>query len=169
MYRHRGWGPLLFPVILLGIVLIFAVSGSSGLSQSQKVSCTQQMWPAHGVYSVNNFSPRVAPLKINTSGESNYLVKLEDAVTGQPFISFFLYGGVSFETKVPLGEFIFKYASGLAWCGDRDLFGNHTVSRKSRESLVFAQGDDGIEGHEISLIPQPRGNFSTISIPRAEF
>jgi hypothetical protein len=127
------------------------------------------MWPAHGVYSVYNFSPRVAPLKINTSGQSNYLVKLEDAITGQPYISFFLYGGVSFETDVPIGEFIFKYASGSTWCGDRDLFGNGTVTKKSRTTLVFARDDDGVEGHEISLTPQPRGNFSTISISRAEF
>jgi len=169
MYRHRRWVPFLFPVGLLGIVLIFAVPGSSGLSQSQKVSCTQQMWPAHGVYSVDNFSPRVAPLKVNTSGGSNYLVKLEEAHTGDPVISFFLYGGASFETTVPLGEYIFKYASGLAWCGDRDLFGNGTVTKKSRGTLVFAGDDDGVEGHEIFMTPQPRGNFSTIFIPRAEF
>jgi len=66
------------------------------------------------------------------------------------------------ETKVPLGQFILKYATGDAWCGENDLFGNQTQFNKANADLRFARQEfhDGYTmiGHTVELILQINGN-----------
>jgi HPt (histidine-containing phosphotransfer) domain-containing protein len=67
-------------------------------------------------------NPIVAPLGIKTSKGSNYYVKLIN-MAGQTVRTMFVVGGNYFETKVPLGIYEMRYASGTTWYGTRHLFG----------------------------------------------
>jgi hypothetical protein len=77
------------------------------------------------------------------------------------------------ETKVPLGRFILKYATGDAWCGENDLFGNQTQFNKANADLRFARQEfyDGytLIGHTVELILQINGNLKTSRISRQTF
>lgn len=92
-----------------------------------------------GVLRINSKQERIAPLRIVTpSGRENYYVKLVDISTGASIVSFFIFGGESFETKVPLGTFAIKYATGEIWYGEKYLFGKNTQYSEADKTFEFA-------------------------------
>jgi hypothetical protein len=85
--------------------------------------CASRPQPNQGIYARYDQSPNVAPLTLRTESGSNYFVKIEDAISGRPIRSFYVYGGSTLQAQVPAGSFVLKYATGGDWCGDRELFG----------------------------------------------
>jgi len=133
------------------------------------VTCVAQAAPPQGEYESTNSSPRLAPFQITTAPGFNYLVKLESTQNAFTSISFFVYGGVPFETAVPLGVYVLKYAAGITWCGRKNLFGKDTFAKKGETLLVFDQEGNGYGGQEVTLIAERGGNFRTEYIKLSEF
>lgn len=131
-------------------------------------TCVAQATPFPGDYQITDSSPRLAPFSVETLAGSDYLVKLQNIQDWAKSLSFFLHGGQSFETTVPLGSYVLKYAAGLTWCGATELFGNGVI-QKGRTLLVFTEDQDGYTGQTVTLFGVPRGNFSTELIPREQF
>ncbi|HEX9853476.1 MAG TPA: hypothetical protein VGA68_10700, partial [Woeseiaceae bacterium] len=115
---------------------------------------------------------RIAPLQVVTRDTSNhFFVKLEDWDTGTPIMGIFVRGGQSIETKVPLGSFRLKYATGTQWFGDanEDLFGAETGTFQADKRFDFYQTDNRISGYTVELYLQPHGNLHTAHINRQDW
>jgi len=175
LYRSRALAtPLILTAGVLAYLWFLSYSGRSPTpSVSAKselaIACVAQNVPPQGEYESSDDSPRVAPFKINTAAGFNYFVKLESTQNAFTSISFFIYGGAPFETEVPLGVYVLKYAAGTTWCGRKDLFGKDTFAKKGTTLLVFDREADGYSGQEITLIAQQGGNFHTDYIKPSEF
>jgi hypothetical protein len=127
--------------------------------------CATRPQPNQGTYARYTRQRDVAPLTLRTESGSNYFVKIDDAVSGRPVLSFYVYGGSSLEAQVPRGSFVLKYATGSNWCGDRELFGASTETNKA--DRIFQFDDD----HEYTseLIARRNGNLPTKRISREAF
>jgi hypothetical protein len=169
---------------IVAILVAFASVYDNGTNSAQQTAlvnergrsnagqCQTAPQPVQGIY--EDFSDRpIAPLTIRTSYGSNYFIKLVDADTGALIQSAFIYGGLTFETKVPVGDIVLKYATGRYWCGGRALFGPETSFYKADRVLRFSQRQtlDGVvtAGHIVELISRRNGNLSTTGIDRRSF
>jgi hypothetical protein len=80
-----------------------------------------------------------------------------------------------FETKVPLGTYIIRGASGSVWYGERMLFGPETsyfqLMQKdgTSDQFVFRRTGNQVNGYVIQLIQQVSGNLETTGIKAEEF
>jgi hypothetical protein len=142
-------------------------------SQDRVSACSTMPQPSQGIYKNYDGSPHVARFTIRTSVGSSYFVKLEDAASRRPVMTFFVNGGGSITEYVPLGNFILKYATGQSWCGDSDLFGDDTTTNTADDDFLFERHDTG-DGYSTSvwtveLIRQPGGNLRTHRISKNEF
>jgi hypothetical protein len=169
LYRFRflGGAAVLALIVLLSLWAPWAPTVTS--KQVVAETCSGRPQPSQGEYEISDFSPRVAPFKINTAAGFNYLVKLESVNNSFASLSFFIYGGEPFETEVPLGVYVLKYAAGKTWCSRKNLFGKDTFAKKGSRRLVFEQKYNGYNGQEITLIEQRSGNFHTEYITLSEF
>jgi hypothetical protein len=80
-------------------------------------------------------------------------------------VAYFLHGGQSLTTDVPIGAFTIKHASGKNWCGEQQYFGPGTVFQKGTSTVFF----DEDHTYTLYLTPQRNGNFPTTVIPRDQF
>lgn len=178
VYRFR-WVCFLFCVLLLvwhPWANNFTSSTPSTTSTSQD-TCSLRPQPSQGVYRSYTELPRIAPLTIKTAPGASYFVKLEDAASSSLVMSFFIHGGSTLQARVPLGSFVLKYATGEYWCGDRELFGPDTATKKADYIFTFVRDVSetrhgyatSISHHTIELIRQIGGNLRTILIRRDEF
>jgi hypothetical protein len=138
------------------------------------VSCVAASRPRTGIYRNYDLSSNLAaPFEIRTAVGANYFIKLEDSVTRQPVQTFFIRGGQTMQSNVPLGQFVLKYATGNSWCGENDMFGTETEFHKADAVLRFARqnSDDGYTmiGNTIELMLQVNGNLKTSRISREAF
>jgi hypothetical protein len=138
------------------------------------VSCVTVSRPRTGIYRNYDLSSDLAaPFEIRTALGANYFIKLEDAVTREPIQTFFIRGGQTMQSNVPLGQFVLKYATGNSWCGENNLFGTETEFHKADVVLRFTRqnSDDGYTmiGNTIELILQVNGNLKTSKISREAF
>ena len=113
-------------------------------------------------------SQGVAPLEIKTSYGNDYYVKLVD-IAGRTVITMYVEGGRHFETKVPLGNYEMRYASGKVWYGTKHLFGPETSYAKVDRRFDFKVDGNRISGYTIELILQIGGNLSTSRLSPASF
>jgi hypothetical protein len=112
---------------------------------------------------------KVAPLSINTSSGSNYLVKLKDAYTKESVMTIFIRGGDSVEVLVPLGSYEITYASGKSWYGYDHLFGPDTTYNKAESLFTFSDTGYQINGYTITLYSVSNGNLKTTNINSSGF
>lgn len=111
----------------------------------------------------------IAPFNIETEPGTNYFIKLVDADTGNTAVTVFVQGGQSVSTKVPLGIYEFRYASGENWYGENNLFGPQTVYMKANDRFSFHRNGQEIVGHTVTLINQIDGNMHTQVINKSKF
>jgi hypothetical protein len=121
---------------------------------------------------------QVAPLKIEADN-SSYLVKIVDKSSDTEAMLIFIGPNQTFDTKVALGTYRIRGASGDTWYGEKNLFGPSTsffVLRRST-GASFA-GDDEFQftltgntyhGHHIQLRKSVGGNLSTDRIKPEDF
>lgn len=121
-------------------------------------------FPSHGTSKFFIEGNRIAGLKINTPYSRNYFVKLEEASTGRKVAVFFLQGGQPFETKVPLGQFVMKYAAGASWYGEKLKFGPSTEAKKFDTIMDFSYSGNYILGHEVTFSLVRNGNLRSTNI-----
>ncbi len=138
--------------------------------------CFTRPQPTQGLYKVYGTQPdAVVPLSIEADEGSNYFVKVEDAVSLAPVMSFYIYGGSTLSTTVPEGNYVLHYARGKSFCGEKnnELFGPDTTIERVDQLLTFGvltQGDHSVfRGHRVELVPRVAGNLRTSPISRNEF
>src|SRR5204863_9360044 len=68
----------------------------------------------------------IAPFRIETEGGASYLIKLVSVANAKDQIVIFVRGGETYATKVPLGRYHLRAATGETWYGREDLFGPRT-------------------------------------------
>lgn len=164
-----------YPVqIAIGVVALFGLTiaalnfGPQERAAETGAVCTPQFKPAVGDYMITDFSPRVAPFQVNTRDGFDYLVKLQSTDNRFSSLTFYVQGGVPFETRIPLGSYVLKYVAGTKWCGPDQLFGNRSA-QESPSTLAFEETMSGYGGQTITLYGVPNGNFSTHAIPIRQF
>lgn len=111
----------------------------------------------------------IAPLEIHTSEGSNYFIKIDNAQTNEHLVSYFIRSGETLETKIPLGSYIIKYATGQKWYGANKLFGADTTYSQADQIFQFTSDGNQISGHTIELISQVNGNLATKKIGKDNF
>jgi len=138
------------------------------------VNCVAASRPRTGIYRNYDLSSNlVAPFEIRTAVGANYFIKLEDSLTREPIQTFFIQGGQTMQSNVPLGHFVLKYATGNSWCGENEMFGTETEFHKADVVLRFARQDSDhgytMIGHTVELILRANGNLQTSRISREAF
>jgi hypothetical protein len=148
-----------------------AISGGSALDAlGDQELYEEQPLPANGEAQAFTSGEAIAPFKIQSQGEGNFLVKLVVASTGDPVMTIFVRGGEDVEASVPLGTYVVKYASGTHWYGYDHLFGDHhTGYSKADETFNFVQDGDTIRGFSITLYAVEGGNLTTSTLSAGEF
>jgi len=141
-------------------LLAWLGSGTRDISARGIVECPAQAQPRVGDYLITDFAPRVAPFELNTESGLDYLVKLERANERTSALWFYVVGGQTFQTRVPLGTYALKYLAGKTWCGQSLYFGNKQAER-GRALLTFSEDAGGIDGHTVTLYGVPHGSFDT--------
>lgn len=123
-----------------------------------------------GIHHIYTKAKRIAPFRITTgTGQDNYFIKLVDANTKSPVMTIYVHGGRTFETKVPLGTYGLRYATGRTWYGTKLLFGPQTGYSEVDENLTFSIEGNEVQGNIIELVPRIGGNLKTKSISANEF
>jgi hypothetical protein len=82
--------------------------------------------PATSVMEKGHRKNRIAPLKIETEAGADYLLKLVSTADATDTITIFVRGGETFSTKVPLGTYSIRGATGRTWYNKQALFGPET-------------------------------------------
>lgn len=153
-----------------------ATTSGAALTAAKPKAQVQTPWEdaslvAHqGVLARFTSEEAIAPLRIVTPhGEDNYYVKVVNAYTGAPALTLFIYGGQSFETEVPLGVYVIRYATGKTWFGEERLFGPNTSYSQADKTFNFAIEGNQVSGYTVELIRQQAGNLRTKSISAQQF
>jgi hypothetical protein len=114
----------------------------------------------------------IASLIIETEPGADYLIKLVNAANEKDQIVIYVKGGETYSTKVPLGGYRIRAATGETWYGRNDLFGPDTHFFRLRgESPVFyfRQAGRTIHGMKLRLGKVIGGNMEEEKISRSEF
>lgn len=125
--------------------------------------------PSNGSVRKWTSAPSLAPLSIDTSAGSDYLVKLVDANTGNDVLDVYVKGGRNIELKVPLGSYHIKYASGEKWYGYEHLFGPKTGYSKADSLFRFEDTGYQVTGYTLTLYRVTNGNLRTQNINKSQF
>ncbi len=104
-------------------------------------------------------------LKINTSKDASYVVKIVDPYNGEVIMTFYLPAGISQEIDVPSGTFEIRYTSGTEWFGDDKMFGDKGTYAKADQTFRFSDGS----GYELTLYRVRNGNLHTSKIRKEDF
>lgn len=133
----------------------------------------EQSLPYNGAVTNNLPGERIAGLKVNTKGESHYLVKLAPFYSTSSRMAIFIRAGQSIDIKVPLGTYEFRFASGKKWYGYDKLFGHDTRYSKGEGLMEFTKTATAkgyrIKGHKVTLYAVAGGNYHTKKIDPSEF
>jgi hypothetical protein len=127
-----------------------------------------QVQIAHGILT-KNFNFGVAPLEIKTRAGNNYYIKIIDTSTNKTALTAYIVGGLSFETKMPLGTYEIRYAAGDTWYGTDYYFGPDTAFSKATELFDFTFDGYQYAGYVVELILQTNGNLETTDINQSDF
>ena len=178
--KYKYW--IILVALIGGAVLMNEFKSSSTREASSRTNYQKYSPPSRanvsypavpvsqGVHQLFTNAEQVAPFRIVTpSGAENYYVKLADAFSGKTVMTFFVYGGQSFETKVPLGTYRVKYATGSTWYGEDHLFGPDTHYSEADKTFEFSVQGNQISGYTVELIRQRGGNLHTKSISANQF
>jgi hypothetical protein len=131
-----------------------------------------------GIVRTKRKGNHVAPLKIDADA-GNYLIKIVEKSSNAEVMLIFVGANQTFETKVALGTYKMRGASGNVWYGEKHFFGpctNYFELRRSTNA-PFA-GDDAFQftlkgrtykGHHIVLQKAVGGNLETQPIAPGDF
>ena len=166
----------LIPLALIGALIFGGMYLLDGGKKSSKNSKPRVSFNEHILANPYNgkirkwvSTPSVAPLSINTSAGSNYLVKLVDAFSGEDVMDIFIHGGSNIEVKVPLGNYHIKYASGENWYGYQHFFGPETGYSKAESVFRFKDTGYQVTGYTLTLYRVTNGNLRTKGINKSQF
>jgi hypothetical protein len=112
----------------------------------------------------------IAPLEIRTRDDGyNYYVKISTWNSNLPILTLFIRTGEKVKTKLPLGSYVVKYASGKKWHGQKHMFGPDTSYSKAQKKFTFNKSVGRISGYTIELFTQLNGNLPTSTIQKSDW
>ena len=114
-----------------------------------------------------NDTSTMAPFKLTTPSDGNYVMKIEDWNTKEFVAMYFIPRSSTLTVDLPVGSYRLKFAQGDKWYGTQYLFGPATTYSYVPDRMDFYVSGDYVRGHEIELVPQINGNLETPSM-RAE-
>lgn len=156
----KGLAGVVLAVAVVAGVLVFIPKDTS----KPRASCATPQ-PPTGRYARYDRSPLVAPLTIRTGAGADYFIKFEELSTRRTVMTLFARGGETIEQNMPEGLFKLKYATGIQWCGEQQLFGAGTAVSETDKVHAF----DNEHAYTIELIPQRNGNLPVRSIGVQDF
>ena len=104
-------------------------------------------------------------LKVNTSRDANYVIKVVGAYSGELIMMCFVPADTSQEIDIPSGVFELRYTSGTTWYGEKDLFGPNASYTKADRVFDFKEW----EGYEVTLYRVANGNLRMSNIREEDF
>ena len=153
-----------------GLLAKLKISASNKISENEFNQFKNTTYPLSGTILDPTTKNSIAPLEIRTMKKSgDYVVKLQNKVTGNEELMFFVRGGTPTKVEVPLGRYILKYANGSGWYSKRCLFGVNTKYNKSDEILNFTSSGQRVAGYTVELILQRNGNLNTRRINKQDW
>ena len=163
-------GPLIVIVLLtLGFIAFYWFNGAKGFGEvqstldkaSEKVSFISDD-PLSSLNEIFAQEPQRAPLRLpangteftyfqgrglgpitisNRSAREHSLVKIENFETGKPVAKYFVRAGDEIQKSLPPGRYRFKFASGVDWYGEPDLFGRKTTVTTATWAITVTSGE----------------------------
>ena len=147
----------------------YTSSSHAQISQGSSFSAPEYIFPPNGKTCNGTNRDCIAPLEIRSQTGANYLVKLVNIAYPEEYFEVFVRGGNTVNVDVPIGSYIFKYASGEKWYGDQYLFGPKTACSKASTAFTFQQKGDEVIGCSVTLYKIVGGNLNTEKIKPSEF
>jgi hypothetical protein len=114
----------------------------------------------------------LAPFEIRTIDTGfHFFIKLENIASNKEVLTAFIRSGESLKTKVPLGNYMLKYAIGKEWYGEENKFGPEPLTQyfKADDVFEFIENKKRISGWTVELYEQPGGNLDVDQIPMDQF
>ena len=117
----------------------------------------------------------IAPLTIETEAGTNYLLKFINSANPRDQKMIFVRGGERYDTKMPLGSYYVRAASGSTWYGKKDFFGPSTSFFRlqtldgRQQALEFSQQGNILRGQTIVMKSVAQGNLRQEPISRELF
>lgn len=146
------------PIRTLAILLAAALSWAAAAVTAAETPRPGLMWNRTGL-------PAVFPLQVKTPPGASYYLTLLDAGTGAPALAAFIKGGQFFKVLVPPGTYTLRFATGLVWRGEEDLFGpgGKTRSFEMPDPLTFrTRGHSTKAGHVVTINADATGELASI-------
>lgn len=126
--------------------------------------------PTNGQVFHSSVREEIAPLEIITPSKGyDFYVKLSEINNETTIKTFYVREGSRIKTKVPLGSYYIKYATGKEWRSKNCLFGINTLYSKADKVFEFKKSGNRISGYSVELILQIEGNLSTSKISPDEW
>ena len=166
--NSSGIGCMIVTILIVGFVVNRSCEGVQRYKSTkarEELAAYREPFPESGFVKTYTYLPRRSPLKISTSAEGNFLVKLVDSRSGNPVQEIYIREGDQVTVKVPDGTYGVRYACGREWYGRKRLFGPDTSCSRADQLLTFSRG----QGYEVSLFKSPGGNLRTQSIDVTDF
>jgi|GEM_PF-2074278 len=147
-------------VILFLLPVCFAVSGLSTAKRkappvTEAITIKSLEWPAHmpspfqvpvqplpenGLTFQNVPAPALAEIEIKSAPGLHYVVRFDDAITGELSIMTVVHAGKTLRLTLPYGNYFMKYACGVDWYGHQYLFGPATRYGQLVQLMTFTEG-----------------------------
>lgn len=124
--------------------------------------------PDNGQIQVFTDRELLAPLGIVGSLTKNVFLKFYDTKENLVF-TLFVRKNSSVNLKIPLGEYVVKYATGEEWYGFDKLFGFSTDTYEFNKKLLFYREGNTLQGHTLTLNQVVNGNLPKKNIPKSSF
>ncbi len=104
-------------------------------------------------------------LKVNTSLDASYVIKIVDPNDGEVIMMCYLPSGISKEIDLPSGTFEIRYTCGTEWFGNDKMFGDKGTYAKADHTFQFSRGS----GYELTLYRVRNGNLHTSKMRKEDF
>ena len=106
------------------------------------------------------------PFKIYTPSKyDSHYIKINDATTGETFISVYIREGDSITVYLPVGQYRIRYATGSKWYGWDELFGPDGDYLTFKETVSIKKNNK----YALTLYQQADSNMTTKSLTQESF
>ncbi|AHJ11880.1 hypothetical protein [Sulfurospirillum multivorans] len=163
--------PLKYFFLAIGaIILAFSIFNPNFSSEKSTNPKKEQVLPLPNNGQIQIFTDKelLAPLGIIASSDKNCFFKFYDTKENLVF-TLFVRKNSSINLKVPLGEYVVKYAIGDEWYGVDTLFGFSTNVYEFNKRLLFYREGTTINGHTLTLNEVLNGNLPKRTISKSSF
>ena len=160
-----------YALFALCLVIIFFKVFDVHISFGKSINTKQEQvlsLPENGKIQVFTDKELLAPLGIVGSLTKNVFLKFYDTKENLVF-TLFVRKNSSVNLKIPLGEYVVKYATGEEWYGFDKLFGFSTDTYEFNKKLLFYREGNTLQGHTLTLNQVVNGNLPKKNIPKSSF